>query len=149
MVFEVIRSAEASASLHTRICFQNLYAPSVSHPYLNLCIHNTIIDSGESEWSTTSSSDWPAHLQMMTLWATSSWGLYWLLPSTTTWCCQCSSIQNNRELPDILHECLQVCLDYQCASIVTLLHSKVVDINKQVWCVDVRLRKMKVSLSLL
>ena len=46
MVFELIRSAEASASLHTRIYFQNLYAPSVSHPYLNLCIHNTIIDSG-------------------------------------------------------------------------------------------------------
>ena len=36
-----------------------------------------------------------------------------------TWCCQCSSIQINRELPNILHECLQVCLDYQCASIVT------------------------------
>ena len=46
MVFELIRSAEASASLHSRICFQNLYAPSVSHPNLNLCIHNTIIDSG-------------------------------------------------------------------------------------------------------
>ena len=41
-------------------------------------------------------------------------------------------IRIDRGLPNILHECLQVCLDYQCASIVSLLHSKGVDINKQV-----------------
>jgi ATP-dependent helicase YprA (DUF1998 family) len=41
-------------------------------------------------------------------------------------------IQIYRGLTNILHDCLQVCLDYQCASIVALLHSKVVDINKQV-----------------
>jgi len=29
------------------------------------------------------------------------------------------SVFIHRELPNILHECLQVCLDYQCASIVT------------------------------
>jgi hypothetical protein len=45
-------------------------------------------------------------------------------------------IQIDRGLPNILHECLQVCLDYQCASIVSLLHSKGLDINKQVRCVE-------------
>jgi hypothetical protein len=40
-------------------------------------------------------------------------------------------IQIYRGLTNILHDCLQVCLDYQRASIESLLHSEVVDINKQ------------------